>query len=114
MAVPLVYGMLAFTIPESPRYLVATPHSGGPQVLSQLLGEKNVELTITDPGDGEAEEPPSWLGPAQAEGRALRIVWVGIGLSVFQQFVGINVIFYYTNVLWQAVGFNETRRSSSP
>src|SRR5918912_1277711 len=35
------------------------------------------------------------------------IVWVGIGLSVFQQFVGINVIFYYSSILWQAVGFNE-------
>jgi len=35
------------------------------------------------------------------------IVWVGIGLSVFQQFVGINVIFYYSSVLWQAVGFSE-------
>ena len=34
------------------------------------------------------------------------IVWVGLGLSIFQQFVGINVIFYYSNVLWQAVGFS--------
>jgi MFS transporter, SP family, sugar:H+ symporter len=38
----------------------------------------------------------------------LPIVWVGIMLSVFQQFVGINVIFYYSSVLWQAVGFNES------
>jgi SP family sugar:H+ symporter-like MFS transporter len=37
----------------------------------------------------------------------LPIVWIGIGLSVFQQFVGINVIFYYSSVLWQAVGFTE-------
>jgi SP family sugar:H+ symporter-like MFS transporter len=37
----------------------------------------------------------------------LPVVWVGIGLSVFQQFVGINVIFYYSSVLWQAVGFSE-------
>ena len=42
------------------------------------------------------------------------IVWVGLGLSVFQQFVGINVIFYYSNVLWQAVGFSadESARST--
>ncbi len=33
-------------------------------------------------------------------------MWVGLGLSIFQQFVGINVIFYYSNVLWQAVGFD--------
>ncbi len=40
-------------------------------------------------------------------GRILPIVWVGIGLSILQQFVGINVIFYYSSVLWQAVGFTE-------
>jgi SP family sugar:H+ symporter-like MFS transporter len=27
---------------------------------------------------------------------------------VFQQFVGINVIFYYSSVLWQAAGFTES------
>jgi SP family sugar:H+ symporter-like MFS transporter len=37
----------------------------------------------------------------------LPIVWVGIGLSILQQFVGINVIFYYSTVLWSAVGFSE-------
>jgi MFS family permease len=37
----------------------------------------------------------------------LPIVYIGIGLSIFQQFVGINVIFYYSSVLWQAVGFTE-------
>jgi MFS family permease len=34
-------------------------------------------------------------------------VWVGIVLATLQQFVGINVIFYYSSVLWQAVGFSE-------
>ena len=36
------------------------------------------------------------------------IVWVGIILSMFQQFVGINVIFYYSTTLWQSVGFPES------
>jgi SP family sugar:H+ symporter-like MFS transporter len=30
-----------------------------------------------------------------------------MGLSILQQFVGINVIFYYSSVLWRAVGFSE-------
>ncbi len=41
--------------------------------------------------------------------RLYGIVWVGLGLSIFQQFVGINVIFYYSNVLWEAVGFEESQ-----
>jgi MFS family permease len=36
------------------------------------------------------------------------IVWVGIILSVLQQFVGINVIFYYSTTLWKSVGFQES------
>ena len=40
-------------------------------------------------------------------GRIRKIVWVGIGLAVLQQLVGINVVFYYGAVLWQAVGFSE-------
>lgn len=40
--------------------------------------------------------------------RRLRpIVWAGLGLAVLQQFVGINVIFYYGSALWRSVGFSE-------
>ena len=36
-------------------------------------------------------------------------MWVGIGLASFQQFVGINVVFYYSAVVWGAAGFAEGR-----
>ncbi|KUI01275.1 MFS transporter [Mycolicibacterium acapulense] len=110
MAVPaVVYGVLAFTIPESPRYLVATyriPEAR--RVLTKLLGEKNLELTITRIKESlKSEKPPSWRDLRKPTGGLYGIVWVGVLLSVFQQFVGINVIFYYSNVLWEAVGFGE-------
>ena len=73
-----------------------------------LLGDKNLELTITRIAESlEQEKPPSWRDLRKPTGGLYGIVWVGLGLSVFQQFVGINVIFYYSNVLWQAVGFGE-------
>lgn len=110
MAVPAVlYGGLAFTIPESPRYLVATyriPEAR--RVLTKLLGEKNLELTISRIKESvKSEKPPSWRDLRKPTGGLYGIVWVGVLLSVFQQFVGINVIFYYSNVLWEAVGFGE-------
>lgn len=37
------------------------------------------------------------------------IVWIGVALSVFQQFVGINVVFYYGSQLWQAAGYDESQ-----
>ncbi|WP_395311787.1 sugar porter family MFS transporter [Mycobacterium sp. AMU20-3851] len=109
MAVPAVlYGSLAYTIPESPRYLVAAhkiPEAR--RVLTMLLGQRNLEITITRIRDTlEREDEPSWRDLKKPTGGIYGIVWVGLGLSIFQQFVGINVIFYYSNVLWQAVGFS--------
>jgi len=111
MALPaILYGVLAYTIPESPRYLVAKyriPEAR--KVLSVLLGEKGPELTITRIQESlKAEKPPSWRDLKKPTGGIYGIVWVGLGLSVFQQFVGINVIFYYSNILWKAVGFTES------
>jgi MFS transporter, SP family, sugar:H+ symporter len=112
MSVPaLVYGLLAFTIPESPRYLVAKfriPEAR--KVLSILLGEKSLELTISRIQESlKADKPPSWSDLRKPTGGIYGIVWVGLGLSVFQQFVGINVIFYYSNILWEKVGFDESQ-----
>ena len=109
MALPaILYGTLAFTIPESPRYLVAShkiPEAR--KVLTMLLGEKNLEITISRIQQTlEREDKPSWRDLRKPTGGLFGIVWVGLGLSIFQQFVGINVIFYYSNVLWQAVGFD--------
>jgi SP family sugar:H+ symporter-like MFS transporter len=35
------------------------------------------------------------------------VLWIGLMLATFQQFVGINVVFYYGSVLWQSAGFTE-------
>jgi len=111
MSVPaIVYGLLAFTIPESPRYLVATHRiPEARKVLTTLLGTKNLEITINRIQETlKSETPPSWRDMRKPGGGLYGIVWVGLGLSVLQQFVGINVIFYYSNVLWEKVGFDES------
>ncbi len=112
MAVPaVVYGLLTFTIPESPRYLVARHRiPEARKVLTLLLGEKNLDITIDRIQSTLAgETKPSWRDLRKPTGGVYGIVWVGLGLSVFQQFVGINVIYYYSNVLWEAVGFDESK-----
>ncbi len=110
MVVPaLAYGILSLTIPESPRYLVANfriPEAR--RVLSLMLGSKGVEGRINRIQESlESDTKPSWSDLRAKKGGLLPIVWIGILLSVFQQFVGINVIFYYSNILWEAVGFSE-------
>jgi SP family sugar:H+ symporter-like MFS transporter len=105
-----IYGVLALTIPESPRFLIAQGEMGkAKEVLERYVGG-DVEKVSTDilKTVRSNAEPPRFRilrGPAFG---LLPIVWVGIGLSVLQQFTGINVIFYYSSTLWQAVGFTES------
>jgi SP family sugar:H+ symporter-like MFS transporter len=110
MVVPaLLYGGLAFTIPESPRYLIAKSRvDEARSVLRRVLGDIDLGAKVAQIKETLQREGRPGLrdlrGPALG---LLPIVWVGIALSVFQQFVGINVIFYYSSVLWQAAGFSE-------
>nr|WP_062334102.1 sugar porter family MFS transporter [Herbidospora sakaeratensis] len=107
----LIFLAFASVIPESPRYLVAAGREKqAREVLRDLEGEhvdldervteiRSVLRTRRRPRLGDLRGPRFGLLP---------IVWVGVILSVFQQFVGINVIFYYSSVLWQSVGITQS------
>lgn len=98
-------------IPESPRFLVAKKKdSKAEKVLSKLYGDIVGKKKVVDIGASLAKDghKPRFSDLYdKVKGRVRPIVWIGIGLAVFQQFVGINVVFYYGAVLWQAVGFGE-------
>ncbi|VEG28916.1 sugar porter family MFS transporter [Actinomyces howellii] len=110
-AVPaVIYGLFAFRLPESPRFLVARgDYDKASQVLYDFTGIVNVNLKIEEIRatiDSEKRESfRDLLGPRLG---LKPIVWIGIMLSVFQQFVGINVIFYYSTTLWRTIGFQES------
>ncbi|MBW8763218.1 MAG: sugar porter family MFS transporter [Microbacterium sp.] len=106
----LVYGIMSLRLPESPRYLVRKGEiERASEVLSTVTGTLDVKgkiKEITDTIDTERKES---LRDLRGSRFGLKpVVWVGILLSVFQQFVGINVIFYYSTTLWQSVGFDES------
>jgi len=105
----LLFLVSLLLIPESPRFLVAKGRSEDARaVLARLLGagaaaSKLAEIQSSLVGD----HVPSLADIRKPGGGWRPIIWVGIGLAVFQQLVGINVVFYYGAVLWQAVGFSE-------
>lgn len=109
MVIPaLVYGLLALTIPESPRYLVSIgKDEEAAEVLSSVLdGDQHAKVAEIK-GSLSGDHKPRFSDLRGALLGLRPIVWIGIGLSVFQQFVGINVIFYYSNSIWASVGFDE-------
>ncbi len=98
-------------IPESPRYLVTIGAAEKAQaVLTKISGAKAAKIKVNDIEASLAEDhhqPRLSDLIDQSSGKIRTIVWIGIGLATFQQLVGINVVFYYGAVLWQAVGFSE-------
>ncbi len=97
-------------IPESPRFLVA---SGKDEKALKILASftnmetaskqvEEIKLTVT------RERKPKFTDIInRVTGKIHPIVWIGMGLAALQQFTGINVVFYYGAVLWQAAGFTE-------
>jgi SP family sugar:H+ symporter-like MFS transporter len=106
----ILYAILALQIPESPRYLVRRNRIPEARtVLQRVLGgnvdAKIAEIKATLVGASDKVR----LSDLRGTQFGLKpIVWVGILLSVFQQFVGINVIFYYSSSLWASVGFSQS------
>ncbi|MCX6433012.1 MAG: sugar porter family MFS transporter, partial [Actinobacteria bacterium] len=103
-----LYFLMAWRIPESPRYLVEMGRLDDARAVLETVfttdqGPKVLEIQRTMDVDhkfsmGDLRGPKFGLLP---------IVWIGILLSAFQQFVGINAVFYYSNLIWESVGFSQ-------
>ncbi|WP_339900417.1 sugar porter family MFS transporter [Paraglaciecola polaris] len=99
-------------IPESPRYLVISRKTEkAKRVLNALYGDDEGQHKLQEiEASRETNESKPKLTDLidKVSGKIRPIMWVGIGLAVFQQLVGINVVFYYGAILWQAAGFSES------
>jgi SP family sugar:H+ symporter-like MFS transporter len=99
-----------FFIPESPRYLVSRGRNDeAGTVLTSLFGPAAAETKLAEiRASFSVDHRPRLRDVLDTTTRKVRpIVWAGLLLAVFQQLVGINVIFYYGATLWQLAGFTE-------
>ena len=110
-AVPAMIFLVALIfIPESPRYLVSKGRDEkASQVLTSLYGKDVARGKLDEIRATYAEDHRPRLSDIKGNGLfGIRpIVWAGIMLAVFQQLVGINVIFYYGETLWKLAGVSE-------
>ncbi|MFE6486243.1 sugar porter family MFS transporter [Streptomyces sp. NPDC057757] len=112
MVIPAVlYGLLSFAIPESPRFLISAGRDKrAREVLKEVEGDRiDLDARVAEIEHAMKSEHKSTFKDLLGGSFFFKpIVWIGIGLSVFQQFVGINVAFYYSSTLWQSVGVDPT------
>ena len=104
----MVYLVLALRIPESPRYLVEAGRPAEAQRVLESIFTSDQSAKVAEIQATMNTEHKSTFGDLRGPRLGLLpIVWVGIILSALQQLVGINAVFYYSNLIWQSVGFSQ-------
>lgn len=91
--------VLLFFVPETPRYLVIRNHpEKALRVLTKINGAEKANVILAE----IRESIVSHSGKLFSYG--FMVIIIGILLSVFQQFVGINVVLYYAPEIFKNMG----------
>ena len=96
-----LFGVLVFFVPETPRYLtLVNKEEKALGVLTKILGNSDKASKIL----GEIKDTVSEKTKASIFSYGKTVIIIGILLSVFQQFVGINVALYYAPRIFESMG----------
>jgi len=94
-----IFIALLFFVPETPRYLVLNGQEDKAlKVLNKIAGEKQANIILEEIKGTLHEANAPWMS------YGFLVIFVGIMLSVFQQFVGINVVLYYAGNIFRNMG----------
>jgi len=94
-----LFGILLFFVPETPRYLaMKSDDENALRILTRINGK---EMAITILSDIKQTLQTS---SAKLMAYGAKVLIIGILLSMFQQFVGINVALYYAPRIFESMG----------
>jgi SP family xylose:H+ symportor-like MFS transporter len=85
-------------IPESPRYLVLKNQENKAQEILRRINGSKADQVFKEIKASLVETNAPWLSFGGF------VIIIGILLSVFQQFVGINVVLYYAGDIFRSMG----------
>lgn len=98
----VIFLSLLFFVPESPRWLVMqSKEDKANRILAKINGEKLAHEVME-----EIKASVNAVGSSRLFSYGFLVVIIGIVLSVFQQFVGINVVLYYAPEIFKNLGNN--------
>ncbi|MCX6230708.1 MAG: D-xylose transporter XylE [Bacteroidetes bacterium] len=94
-----IFLILLIFVPETPRYLVMkNKDEEALKVLKRISGKESADIILKEIKDSLHETKVPWLS------YGFFVIFIGILLSVFQQFVGINVVLYYAGNIFRNMG----------
>ncbi len=94
-----LFFILLFLVPETPRFLVMkNKEDQALQLLNRLTGPSRAGEVLEDIRKSLVNKKTPWLSYGGM------VIVIGIFLSVFQQFVGINVVLYYASSIFSNMG----------
>ncbi len=94
-----IFFILLFFVPETPRFLAMKGRDGQAfRVLKKIVGEEKAKTELAEIKETLHEHSSPWLSYGWL------VIIIGVLLSVFQQFVGINVVLYYAGNIFRNMG----------
>jgi SP family xylose:H+ symportor-like MFS transporter len=94
-----IFGILLFLVPETPRYLsLINKNEEALRILTKINGAQKAKEILGDIKNTIEHHSSKLFSYGKV------VIVIGILLSVFQQFVGINVALYYAPRIFESMG----------
>lgn len=108
-AIPaLMFFGLLFIVPESPRWLIKKGNNEmAESILTRVGGSDYARFEVDDIKQTLAKQEIAQVNYRDLlEPRLMKVILIGVILAVYQQWCGINVIFYYASDIFQTAGYD--------
>ncbi len=94
-----IFGLLLFVVPESPRYLALNHDDANAlRILTKINGKERAKVVLNDIKSTVEKSSAKLFSYGKI------VIAIGVLLSIFQQFVGINVALYYAPRIFESMG----------